>query len=63
MQVGVERGHTALCDLGALLHVLADPVEMLHIVGPPQELHKVFVVGDDEELEVALFGAALDDPD
>lgn len=34
---------------------------MLDVAGPAQQLHKVLVVGDDQELEVPLSGAALDD--
>lgn len=37
------------------------PVEMLHVVGAPQELHKILVMGDDEQLEVTLSRATLDD--
>ena len=37
-------------------------VEVLDIVTFPQQFHKVFVVGYDHELEVALSGAKLDDP-
>ncbi len=35
---------------------------MLHIVGPSQELHKILVVGDNKELEVALARTTLDYP-
>lgn len=41
--------------------VLFDPVEMLHVVGATQKLHKVLVMGDDEQLEVTLPRATLDD--
>lgn len=34
---------------------------MLDVAGAAQQLHKVLVVGDDQELEVPLSGAALDD--
>lgn len=34
---------------------------MLDVAGAAQQLHKVLVVGDDQELEVPLPGAALDD--
>lgn len=34
---------------------------MLNVAGPAQQLYKVLVVGDDQELEVTLPGAALDD--
>jgi hypothetical protein len=54
VQVGGEGGDTALGDLRALVHVLPDTVEVFHVVGAPQELHKVLVMGDDEQLEVAL---------
>lgn len=37
------------------------PVEMLHIVRATQELHKILIVGDDEQLEVTLSRATLDD--
>ncbi len=42
--------------------VLPDPVELLHIVGPSQELHKILVVGDNKELDVALARTTLDYP-
>lgn len=35
---------------------------MLDVAGPAQQLHEVLVVGDDQQLEVPLSGAALDDP-
>ncbi len=62
MQVGVESVNVTLRDLWALVLVLPDPVEMLHIVGPSQELHKILVVGDNKELEVALTRTTLDYP-
>lgn len=34
---------------------------MLDVAGPPQQLHKVLVVGDDQQLEVALARATLND--
>lgn len=34
---------------------------MLDVAGAAQQLHKVLVVGDDQQLEVPLAGAALDD--
>lgn len=42
--------------------VFADAVEVLDVAGATQKLHKVLVVGDDQQLEVALAGATLDDP-
>lgn len=48
VQVRGERGNTALCDLRVLVLVLADPVETFDVAGAAQQLHKVFVVGDDE---------------
>ncbi len=62
MQVRVESVNVTLRDLWALVLVLPDPVEMLHIVGPSQELHKILVVGDNKELEVALARTTLDYP-
>lgn len=61
MQVAVKSGDATLGDLGALVLVLLDPVEVLHIVGATQELHKILIVGDDEQLEVTLPRATLDD--
>lgn len=34
---------------------------MLDVAGPPQQLHKVLVVGDDQQLEVTLARATLND--
>lgn len=34
---------------------------MFNVAGPPQELHKVLVVGDDQQLEVPLARATLND--
>ena len=62
VEVGGEGGDATLDDLRVLLLVLADAVEVLHVAGAAQQLHKVLVVGDDQQLEVALAGAALDDP-
>lgn len=61
VQVGAEGGDAALGDLRALVHVLPNTVEVFNVVGTSQELHKVLVMGDDEQLEVALARAALDD--
>lgn len=60
MQVGVERVDAAFADLRALVLVLPDPVEMLHIVGSSQELYKILVMGDDKQLEVALTRTTFD---
>lgn len=62
VQVGGEGGDAALPDFRVLLLVLADAVEVLDVAGAAQQLHKVLVVGDDQQLEVALPGATLDDP-
>lgn len=62
VQVGGEGGDAALPDFRVLLLVLADAVEVLDVAGAAQQLHKVLVVGDDQQLEVALAGATLDDP-
>ena len=35
---------------------------MLDVAGPPQQLHEVLVVGDDQQLEVTLARATLNDP-
>lgn len=61
VEVRREGGDAALCDLRVLVLVLADAIEVLDVAGPAQQLHKVLVVGDDQELEVPLSGAALDD--
>lgn len=62
VQVGGEGGDAALGDLRVLVLVLADAVEVLDVAGPAQQLHKVLVVGDDQQLEVPLARAALYDP-
>lgn len=61
MEVRRERGDAALVDFGVLVLVLADSVEVLDIAGATQELHKVFIVGDNEQLEIALTRTTLDD--
>lgn len=63
VQVGWEGVDAALCDLRVLVLVLADAVEVLDVAGTSQQLHKVLVVGDDQQLEVSLARAALDDSD
>lgn len=35
---------------------------MFNVAGPPQQLHKVLIVGDDQQLEVTLARATLNDP-
>lgn len=62
MEIGWEGGDAALCDLRVLVLVLTDAVEVLDVAGPPQQLHKVLVVGDDQQLEVSLARATLNDP-
>lgn len=62
VQVAGEGWDAALHDLRVLVLVLADAVEVLDVAGATQQLHKVLVVGDDQQLEVALAGATLDDP-
>lgn len=62
VQVGGEGRDAALHDLRVLVLVFADAVEVLDVAGATQQLHKVLVVGDDQQLEVALAGATLDDP-
>lgn len=61
VQIGGEGGDAALPDLRVLVLVLTDAVEVLDVAGAAQQLHKVLVVGDDQQLEVPLSGAALDD--
>lgn len=61
VQIGWEGGDAALPDLWVLVLVLTDAVEVLDVAGAAQQLHKVLVVGDDQQLEVPLAGAALDD--
>lgn len=34
---------------------------MFNVAGSPEQLHKVFVVSDDQQLEVALARATLND--
>lgn len=34
---------------------------MLDVAGPPQQLHEVLVMGDDQQLEVTLERASFDD--
>lgn len=62
VQVGGERRDAALHDLRVLILVFADAVEVLDVAGATEQLHKVLVVGDDQQLEVALAGTTLDDP-
>lgn len=62
MQVGGERGYAALHDLRVLVLVFADAVEVFDVAGATEQLHKVLVMGDDQQLEVALAGATLDYP-
>lgn len=54
VEVGREGGDAALCDLRVLVLVLTDAVEVFDVAGPPQELHKVLVMGDDQQLEITL---------
>ena len=61
LEVWWERANAALCDLRVLVLVLADAVEVLDVAGPPQQLHEVLVMGDDQQLEVTLAGATFDD--
>lgn len=59
MGIRGDGADAALCDLRVLVLVLTDAVEVLDVAGPPQQLHEVLVVGDDQQLEVALAGATL----
>lgn len=54
MEIGGEGGDAALCDLRVLVLVLTDTVEVFNVAGPPQELHKVLIMGDDQQLKVTL---------
>lgn len=54
MNVRSQGGDTASHDLRTLVDVLLDPVELLHILRTSQELHKIFIVSDDQELKVTL---------
>ena len=63
VEIGREGGDAALCDLRVLVLVLTDAVEVLDVAGAAQQLHKVLVVGDDEQLEVTLARATLNDPE
>lgn len=54
MGIRGDGADAALCDLRVLVLVLTDAVEVLDVAGPPQQLHEVLVVGDDQQLEVAL---------
>lgn len=51
----------ALCDFRVLILVLTDTIEMFNVAGSPEQLHKVLVVSDDQQLEVALVRATLND--
>lgn len=59
VEIGRERVDAALCDLRVLVLVLTDAVEVFDVAGPPQKLHKVLVMGDDQKLEITLARAAL----
>lgn len=61
VEIWWEGADAALCDLRVLVLVLADAVEVLDVAGPPQQLHEVLVMGDDQQLEVTLEGASFDD--
>lgn len=61
MEIRRERGDAALVDFGVLVLVLANSVEVLDVARAAQELYKVFIVGDDEQLEIALTRTTLDD--
>lgn len=61
MEIGGERGDAAFCDFRVLVQVLTDAVEVFDVAGPPQQLHEVLVVGDDQQLEVTLARATLND--
>lgn len=61
VEIGREGSDAALCDLRVLVLVLTDAVEVLDVAGPSKQLHEVLVVGDDQQLEVTLAGATLDD--
>lgn len=62
VQVGGEGGDAALHDLRVLVLIFADAVEVLNVARATQQLHEVLVMSDDQQLEVALAGATLDDP-
>lgn len=62
MQIGGEGADAALCDFRVLVLVLADAIEVFDVTGAAQQLHKVLVVRDDQQLEVALTGTTLNDP-
>lgn len=61
VKVRREGGDAALGDLRVLVLVLTDAVEVLDVAGATQQLHEILVVGDDQELEVPLSRATLDD--
>lgn len=61
MEIRGKRGDAAFCDLSVLVLVFTDAVEVLDVTGASQQLHKVLVVGDDQQLEVTLPGAAFND--
>lgn len=61
VQIGWEGGDAALCDFGVLVLILTDAVEVFNVAGPPQQLHKVLIMGDDQQLEVTLTRATLND--
>lgn len=61
VEVGWQGGDAALDDFRVLVLVLTDTIEVFNVAGPAQQLHKVFIVCDDEQLEVSLARAILND--
>lgn len=62
MEIWWEGGDAALCDFRVLILVLTDTVEVFDVAGSSQQLHKILVVGNDQQLEVALARAILNNP-
>ena len=61
MEIRREGVDAALCDFGVLVLVLVDAVKVFDVTRPPQQIHKILIVGDDQQLEVTLTRATLND--
>lgn len=45
-----------------ILRIFADLYVLIHILRSAQQLNKVFIMGDDQKLEMALAAPVFDDP-
>lgn len=63
MNIRTQGANTTFHNLWALINVLLNPVEFIHIFRAAQELHKIFIMCNDQKLEVALLWATLDYPE